>query len=206
MDTWDMITADRGTFADYLATLTDAQWAAPSLCTEWSVKDVVAHLLVPPTMSKGKVFLAFAGSGFNLDKMSGKLVKRITGQLSNAEVVATVRSTAGVHRAPPGLQPVGMLAELLVHAADISMAIDRPLQLPVAHHVVALDHLKNVQPVLGCKRRIAGLRLRATDTDWSTGDGPLVEGDVQHLIAAMTGRKSALSGLSGEGVATLRGR
>jgi hypothetical protein len=63
-----------------------------------------------------------------------------------------------------------------------------------------------VQPVLGCRKRIAGLRLQATDTEWSTGSGPLVEGDVQHLLSAMTGRKQALADLSGDGVNVLRGR
>ena len=35
---------------------------------------------------------------------------------------------------------------------------------------------------------------------------PLVEGDVQHLLSAMTGRKQALADLSGDGVNVLRGR
>ncbi|MGB8859172.1 MAG: maleylpyruvate isomerase family mycothiol-dependent enzyme, partial [Ilumatobacteraceae bacterium] len=188
MDTWGRIQSDRAAFADYLATLTTPQWEAGSWCAGWSVKDVVAHLLVSPTMSKGKIFLAFLGSGFNLDKMSAKLVTRMSAQMSADRMVELTRSTAGVRSAPPGLKPIGVFAELATHAADISLALGEPFHLPSEHMVMALEHMKGVQPVLGCKRRIAGLRLQATDSDWSTGSGPVVEGDLQHLLCAMTGR------------------
>ncbi len=204
MDIWTAVTTDRLAFADYLATLTPEQWGAATWCSEWTVRDVVAHLLVPPTMSRGQVFAAFAKSGFNLDKMSAKLIARTT--MPTGEIVATTRRTAGVQSAPPGLKPIGVFAELLVHAADISLAIGQPLQFSTEHYIAGLDHLKSVQPVLGCKRRIAGLELRATDANWSTGSGPLVEGGVQHLIAAVTGRRQALNSLTGAGVATLASR
>ena len=206
MDPWEHIEADRLAFADYLDTLAPADWEAPSLCEGWTVKGVAAHLLVSPTMSKGQIFLKFLGSGFNLDKMSAKLVTQMTADMSTDEMIAATRSSAGVRSAPPGLKPVGVLAEVLTHTADISLAIDKPFELPVDHYVLALDHLKGVQPVLGCKQRIDGLKLQATDTDWSTGAGLLVEGDAKHLLVAMTGRSAALEALRGDGVDTLRTR
>jgi len=206
MDPWEHIEADRLSFADYLDTLTPADWEAPSLCTGWTVKGVTAHLLVSPTMSRGQIFLKFLGSGFNLDKMSAKLVSQMTADLSTEEMIATTRSSASVRSAPPGLKPVGVLAEVLTHTADISLALDKPFDLPVDHYVLGLDHLKGVQPVLGCKQRIDGLTLQATDTDWSTGAGPTVEGDAKHLLAAMTGRSAAVDALAGDGVQTLLGR
>ena len=206
MDTWSQIKADRESLAGYLSQLTAADWDAKSWCDAWSIKDVAAHLLVPPTMSKGQVFLSFLKAGFNLNKMSDTLVKRMTSAMSTEQVVDTMRSTAGSRSAPPGLKPVGVLSELLVHASDVSLALGKPLQLPVDHYVVGLDHMKNVQPVMGCKRRIAGLQLKATDTAWSTGEGPLVEGDAQHLLSAMTGRKAALDSLRGDGVEVMHGR
>ena len=51
-----------------------------------------------------------------------------------------------------------------------------------------------------------GLRLHAEDVDWSHGSGPTVSGDADALLLAMTGRRSALDHLTGEGVATLRDR
>jgi len=59
---------------------------------------------------------------------------------------------------------------------------------------------------IGLKSRIAGLRLTATDTAWTNGDGPEVSGPILSLVMAMTGRAAAVDDLSGDGVATLRAR
>ena len=40
-----MATAERLELADLLDTLTPEQWAAPSLCAGWSVRDVCSHLI-----------------------------------------------------------------------------------------------------------------------------------------------------------------
>ncbi len=206
MDPWDGINQDRQAFAGYLGTLSPEDWQKRTWCEDWTVKGVAAHLLVSPTMSKGQVFLAFLKAGFNLDKMSATLVGRMTADMSNEDIVARTRSTANVRSAPPGLKPVGVFSEILVHASDISEAIGKPFDLPTEHYVVGLNHMKDVQPVLGCKKRIAGLKLKADDADWSTGDGPLVEGSAKLLLSAMTGRPQALASLRGDGVAVLRTR
>ena len=206
MDPWENIKTDREVLADYLETLSPEDWAAQSWCDEWTVKGVAAHLLVSPTMSKGQIVRSFLASGFNLDKMSAKLVGQMTADMSAAEIVAATRDTAGVRSAPPGLKPIGVFGEVLTHAGDISLALGKPLDFPVEHYVIGLDHMKGVQPALGCRKRIEGLKLNATDVDWSTGDGPLVEGDAQHLLSAMTGRRGALDALTGAGVAVLAGR
>ncbi len=206
MDPWADIKVDRESFADYLATLAPQDWEAQSLCAAWTVKGVTTHLLVTPTMSKGQIFTGFLASGFNLGKFSAKLVSKMCDEMSTDEIIEKTRSTAGVKNPPPGLKPIGVFGEVLTHTSDVSLAIDKPFALPVDHYVIGLDYMKGVQPVLGCKKRIAGLKLNATDADWSTGDGPFVEGKAQHLLSAMTGRRAALDDLTGDGVEELRGR
>jgi uncharacterized protein (TIGR03083 family) len=206
MDPWPMIEADRSALAEYLSGLSADDWTKQSLCADWIVEEVVAHMLVIPTVPKGRIFLNFLGSGFNLDKFSAKMVARITSEQTTEQLTASIGATASSRSAPPGLKPIGILAEVLVHAGDISEGVGRPLAFPTEHYVAALDYLKDVQPALGCKQRIEGLQLRATDTDWSHGEGPLVEGTAQHLTLAMTGRTDVHDHLSGDGVDTLRGR
>ena len=63
MDTWTRIESGRSTFADYLHTLSADDWRQASLCAGWTVKDVVAHMLVVPTVPKLKVFASFASTG-----------------------------------------------------------------------------------------------------------------------------------------------
>ncbi len=68
------------------------------------------------------------------------------------------------------------------------------------------DFNKGSNLLIGSKRRIAGLALKANDLDWQTGAGPVVTGPALSLVLAMTGRAAALGDLSGDGVATLRSR
>lgn len=206
MDTWTTIRNGREALGDYLAGLSADDWNRPSLCAGWTVKDTAAHMLVIPTMSKGKVFLSFLGSGFNLDKMNAKIVKKMTAAMSTADIAAKTRTSAESQSMPPGLKLPGVLTELVVHSSDISEGVGTPFALPVEDYLAALDHLKNIQPVFGSKERIAGLTLRATDAEWSTGSGPTVEGSAQQLLLAVAGRRSALDRLSGDGLTIFKTR
>ncbi len=60
--------------------------------------------------------------------------------------------------------------------------------------------------LIGAKKRVAGLTLRATDAEWSTGTGPEVAGPTIAIVMAMTGRTVAFDDLEGDGVDTLRER
>jgi hypothetical protein len=64
--------------------------------------------------------------------------------------------------------------------------------------------VKGSNLLIGTKRRIAGLSLRATDADWRHGTGPEVSGPMLALLMDMTGRKAATGDLTGDGVATAR--
>jgi hypothetical protein len=70
----------------------------------------------------------------------------------------------------------------------------------------AISFYSSSNLLIGGKSRIAGLTLKATDTDWSLGSGPLVEGPAMSLLLATTGRRVALDDLTGPGIDTLRSR
>jgi hypothetical protein len=46
-----MLAAERAEFGHFVATLTPEQWATPSLCAGWTVRDVVVHVIGPPDVS-----------------------------------------------------------------------------------------------------------------------------------------------------------
>jgi hypothetical protein len=54
------------------------------------------------------------------------------------------------------------------------------------------------------RKRIKGLRLVATDVDWSHGEGPELRGPAEALILASLGRSAALAELEGAGSAALQ--
>jgi hypothetical protein len=68
------------------------------------------------------------------------------------------------------------------------------------------DFYKRSNLIVGTKRRIAGLKVHATDADWSTGAGAEVSGPMLSLLLAMTGRKAVVADLSGEGLSILQAR
>jgi hypothetical protein len=69
------------------------------------------------------------------------------------------------------------------------------------------DGYKGSNLVIGAKRRVAGLHLRATDADWQHGTGPEVAGPMLSLLLALAGRTAAVRGdLTGDGVAELASR
>jgi hypothetical protein len=72
--------------------------------------------------------------GFSLPKLSQKLIDRMTSEMSTDEVVAQTRATAGVQSAPPGLKPMGVLGEVLVHSSALKHGPARGFQLRAKTH------------------------------------------------------------------------
>ena len=106
---------------------------------------------------------------------------------------------------PPGPTD-SWLGEALIHGEDIRLPLGITRDYPTAAAVRVADFYKGSNLIVGAKKRIAGLRLTATDTDWAHGDGPEVSGPIVTLILAMTGRTVVLADLDGKGVATLADR
>jgi hypothetical protein len=99
-----------------------------------------------------------------------------------------------------------MVGEVVLHGEDIRRPLGIRRDYPTETLVTVADFYKGSNLLLGTKTRIAGLSLRATDADWSTGAGPEVRGPMISLLLGMTGRSAGLSDLSGDGLATLRSR
>ena len=98
------------------------------------------------------------------------------------------------------------LGETIVHAEDIRRPLGIRHHYPLGAVIRIADFYKGSNMLIGTKRRIAGLTLRATDADWSYGTGPEVSGPMLSLLLAMTGRKDSLTDLSGDGITVLRER
>jgi uncharacterized protein (TIGR03083 family) len=203
-DLWTLIHEERGKVGDMLATLSDAEWDAPSLCAGWRVRDEAAHMLDTHLMTPPRFMGQFIAAGFRFNTFAANGVKRHSSK-SPAELLAEYRATAPRTTAPPGPKPT-WLAETVIHGQDIARATGRTLPVSPAALVAVADFTRGSTPLLHGKQRSAGLRLRATDIDWTAGDGPEVTGPAASLILAITGRKSALGDLSGDGVQTLAAR
>jgi uncharacterized protein (TIGR03083 family) len=59
---WPVIHAEREALVADLASLSDEQWATPSLCADWTVRDVLAHMTATAKMTPGRFIGKFVGS------------------------------------------------------------------------------------------------------------------------------------------------
>jgi uncharacterized protein (TIGR03083 family) len=200
---WVAVHEERRALAADLEGLSDEQWAHPSACPEWTVRDVVAHMTAAASMTPVEFFGKFIGSGFSFDKLQAKDIARERGG-SNADTLVRFKAQVTSKKHPPG-PTLSWLGEALVHGEDVRRPLGLTRAYPVAPAAAVAGFYKGSNLLIGSKKRIAGLRLKATDTDWSTGDGPEVSGPIVALVLAMTGRKVA-SDLSGDGAAVLASR
>lgn len=201
---WPTVHEERRVLADDLAGLTAEQWAAQSLCSEWNVHQVLAHLLSAAKMTPPKFLVRIAAARFKFDDFAAKQVA-LESAGGPAATLAAVRAVETRESAPPGPKET-WLGEAFVHGEDIRrpLGIRRAYPLPEVVRVIGLYARSNT--IIGGKSRVAGLTLRASDIDYSIGSGPVVEGPAISLLLAASGRKSALDELSGPGVHTLRER
>ncbi len=197
---FEVIALERRATADLLAGLTPEQWATPSLCEAWTVKDVAVHLL--PTLGKGvREFLwEVVRSRGNLHRASESLVARYAARLTPAEIVATLRDHAEDRFAPPGVGALGPYTDLLVHRLDIAVPLGIEVDRPVEPWRASLDFLVSGRGRRGfVDRGRPALTLRASDLDWSHGTGPEVTGPAAAIGLSLCGRPALLDRLSGPG-------
>jgi uncharacterized protein (TIGR03083 family) len=198
----DMARAERADLAEFLATLTPQEWGAQSLCTKWSVKDVVAHVISYEELGFAGLVRRFA-KGFVV--RANQVGVDEFASLSPAQLLDHLNK----HLDPSGLTAGfgGMIALVdgTIHHQDIRRALDRPRTIP-PDRLLRVLQLVPGNPRLGAGRRIRGLRLRATDVDWTHGDGPEVSGPGEALLMAMSGRRAAVADLEGPGNAKLSQR
>lgn len=204
MDRWPIIHQERTALAADLTQLAGAQWDTPSLCADWSVRDVLAHMTASAKISPATFFPKLLGSGFSFTKLQAKDIARERGS-DPTQTLTNFEAIIGSKKRPPG-PPQVMLGETLIHAEDIRGALGVSHDYPVEMAVQVADFYKGSNLIIGAKKRIEGLTLRATDTAWSHGTGPEVAGPITALVMAMTGRKKALGSLEGDGVMVLSGR
>jgi uncharacterized protein (TIGR03083 family) len=197
VDTMSLARSERADLADFLATLTPAQWDAPSLCAGWRVRDVVAHMFSYEELSIARVVGRLITHGMNRDRASAAAVASYIDH-STDDLLTLVKE----HQQPRGITAAFggrvALTDGLIHQQDIRRPLGLPRDIPADRMVCALQFARTARPI-GASKRVRGLTLVATDLDWTAGDGPAVEGPAEPLLMAMAGRHGAVEELTGPG-------
>lgn len=200
---WDE-TAD---LADYVAALPDADWDHDSLCAGWRVRDVIGHMCVGHTEPLGSILLQVAKYRFDIDAGSAVASVEFADAHTPSELaeifggVATAHTRKGISRLIPAKAG---FTDHLVHHQDIRRPLGQPRVIPEARLVAALDALtQSLGGSMPARKRLKGLRVAATDVDWTHGDGPEVRGPAEAIVLVALGRDVALADLEGDGVVRL---
>jgi uncharacterized protein (TIGR03083 family) len=201
-DVWPLVHAERAALIDDLEHLDDHRWETRSLCREWTVHDVVAHLVDTARTTRLGFLVGLARARFDFDRQNARGVERER-RASPEETLEQLRRVASRTSGPPAPLDTRLVEEV-VHGEDIR----RPLGLTRSYPQEAVVRSLRLQARTpasfgGAKELVARVRLTAADADVSIGDGPEVSGTALSLLLAVSGRRVALDDLDGPGLDAL---
>jgi uncharacterized protein (TIGR03083 family) len=210
LDPWRIYAAERADVHDFLASLTPAQWDAQSLCQGWRIRDVAVHLLVDEPVEQLGLPLALVKAAwfrFSVRRINDWWVRR------NRDRPASSIVTAFAGAWHPGrisklVGPRTSVRAMVIHHQDMRRPLGMRRVVPEERLRAALDVILTPQGShnLGSFERGNGLRLQATDIDWSWGDGPTILGPAESILMAVAGRHGIIAELSGPGLPILTSR
>ncbi len=201
---WSLVHEERGSLADDLAGLDMDQWQRPTLCTDWAVEDVVAHLTAGASVGRFRWLASILAALFNSDLHNQRRLAEHRGG-TPSETLERFRRVIPSTTAPTG-HTAAWLGEIVVHGQDIRrvLKIERAPSVEAATEVARFFAQRDF--TVAGHSAIAGLRLEATDGPFRAGDGLLVSGTTLALTMAMACRGIYCADLTGPGMPTLERR
>ena len=121
---WRVVDERRVVVADLLDSLGPDQWATPSLCDGWTVRDVGAHLSMAATSSVAEVVPWVIRSRGSFDRMiRDSAIDRA--RRPTDQIVADLRGIVGSRKLAPSTLWRDPLLDAIVHAHDIARPLGR---------------------------------------------------------------------------------
>jgi uncharacterized protein (TIGR03083 family) len=203
---WQVIAGQRLSLADLLEDLSDAEWETQSLCAGWRVRDVAAHVAMAPQVpSSWSMLTDGIRARGSFHRLNHDAAVRHADSRSTERIVAELREFAYSRRLPVVTNYRNILFDILVHGQDIAIPLNRPHAMPPDAATAGATRVWTMGWPFWAQRKLRGLRLAATDTGWTAGDGAEIRGPIDALLLLLTGRTAAaLPRLSGPGLTHLR--
>jgi len=199
--TKEMARDEREGFASFLDGLTSRQWNSPTLCELWTVREVAIHTVSYDELSTAGLVGRFLKGRLNTDRINAIGVADYSDR-SPQQITVLIRSYAQPHGLTGGFGGKIALTDGMIHQQDIRRSIGLPRTIDPERLRTALNFARFAPTIRGAWRA-RGVRLVASDLDWSHGRGPEVRGPGEALLMAMAGRRAALDDVDGPGKAKL---
>ena len=197
--TMQMARDEREEFAAMLEGLSPEQWESPTLCANWRVRDVVAHVIGYDPLNRLQLVRRMAKGVVTSGGANTVGVAEYAGT-SPKELTALMHQYVEPRGLTAGFGGRIALTDGMIHQQDIRRPLGKPRAIDAERLRVALDFALTAPRILGAWRA-RGVRLVATDVDWCHGKGDEVRGTGEALLMAMAGRRAALDDLDGPGKA-----
>ncbi|MFI5698223.1 maleylpyruvate isomerase family mycothiol-dependent enzyme [Kribbella sp. NPDC051586] len=194
------VAGERTDLAEVLAGLPEDDWDKPTLCEEWRVRELVAHITMPYRISMPRFLTGLIRAGGKFDRYADRQARADAGALSSADLVECLRQNVNHPWKPPGGGYVGALSHDVIHGLDVTVALGIDRQVPAERLHFILDDL-NPRQVKYFGVDLTGVQLRATDLDWTYGAGTPLSGAAQDLLLVLCGRTLPPNHLSGSDAA-----
>jgi uncharacterized protein (TIGR03083 family) len=196
----DVIAAHRRALAAALDTLVAGQWRSASLCAGWTAAHVLAHQTMPFRISEADFMAGLQRAGGDFTKFSDEVADRDS-KLPPAEMVAALRDNADTPWSPPGGGLTGALTHDVIHGLDIAWPLGLVYEIPQRAATVTLDALTSTGDHSLFGFPLEGIRVTASDLDWSSGQGAELTGRSRDLVPLLAGRAVPREVFDGEGAA-----
>jgi len=196
--------AERADLLAVLTGLTPQQWDTPSLCAGWRVRDVVAHMISYEGLRGRELVRRLTRGRFGLARTNAVGVAEMR-DAGPDELLALLERRLDPNGLTTGFGGRVALLDAMIHQQDIRRPLGIPRTIPADRLVPALSFARFAPPI-GAFWRARGLRLVATDLEWSSGRGPEVHGPAEAVLMTIAGRRGVVEELSGPGQATLAAR
>lgn len=203
-EVWRAIDTERTRLADLFDSLSDEEWEKPSLCTDWRVREVAAHLTLAHT-GLGTALAEIVRARGSFNRMVRDTAIR-QARLPTDAYAPMIRAMVGSRAKAPFISDLEPLLDTLVHALDITVPLGRDWPLPPEAAMAAAGRVWKFEPLFHARRRLTGVRLAASDCDWAAGEGEPAEGPMGAILLVLTGRPAGLDFLRGPGLSVLRTR
>lgn len=179
--------AERTRLAGLLAGLTAEQWAHPSLCTGWRVREVVAHMTAPFHTSPLRMLAGLARARFNYDRYAAPAARRDAERMGDAELLRILQENLRTPWPASGGGPEAGLGHDVIHGLDITEPLGLPG--PPTQRIALVLAGSDARSLRYFGVDLAGRRLVATDAEVSVGDGEPLPLPVREILRMVTGRR-----------------
>jgi uncharacterized protein (TIGR03083 family) len=180
----ELISVHRRALAGALDGLTADQWRGESMCAGWTPAHVLAHQTMPFRISGAEFVAGLQRCGGDFTAYSDEVAERDS-RIPPRELVAVLRDNADNPWSPPGGGLAGALSHDVIHGLDIGWPLGLQYEIPDSAMTTILDGIAS-QTLFGFS--VEGMRVSATDLDWSFGDGDELTGLSRDLLMLLAGR------------------